>query len=173
MANLQDLYDFIDRATKSHNYPDNTGWSLKSAVKKYEVLLSEPEKESVQTFRENLDALTNKLFNKDKSMSASSLTTYKSRVLKAMGDFEKYGTDPSKMASWTVKARTRTPRQKTVVSESTDSISDAPTDAAPGMARIELPLRPGMKFILIVPPDISEHEKNTVKALLDSLNQTK
>jgi len=173
MKNIQDLYDFIDRAAKSHKYPDNTAWSLKSAIKKFEPLLNEEERTSVEKFRDNLDPLTQKLFNKDKSTSASSLTTYKSRVTKVISDFEKYGNDASKMANWTVKTISRT-RHSKIEKE------DAPiengqmsnnSESIQGMARFELPLRPGMKFVLIVPPDISDQERSIIKALLDSLNQ--
>lgn len=170
MKNVQDLYDFIDRAVKSHKYPDNTAWSLKSALKKFEPILNDEERASVSKIKENLAPLTQKLFSKDKNSSASSLNAYRKRVHKLIGDFEKYGSDPSKMANWTVKTIIRTKRKTSTSAPVSESESDVVATTAQGMARIELPLRPGMKFVLIVPQDISGQERSILKGLLDSLN---
>jgi len=176
MKNLQDLYDFIDRAAKSHKYPDNTAWALKGALKKFEPILNEEEKASVSKIRENLAPLTQKLFNRDKNSSASSLDTYRKRLSKLLGDFEKYGSDATKMASWSVKTVIRKKREEKA-KNGKERMGDVGQDGgvdvtSSGMARIELPLRPNMKFVLIVPHDITAHERTVITSLLDSLNPT-
>ena len=175
MKGIQDLYDFVDRAAKSHNYPDNTAWSIKSALKKFEPLLNEEERTSVQKFKENLDPLTQKLFNKDKNTSAGSLATYKSRVHKVISEFEKYGTDASKMANWTVKTiiRPRKQQGQSKVAEGKNEVSNQIIAQQTGMARLELPLRPNMTFLLVVPQDISEQERTILKGIIDSMNPSK
>ena len=103
MRKFQELYDFVDRAIRSRKYPDNTGMSLKTALKLFEVELNEDERNSINEFRKNLEQVYQSVFAKNKHFSAGSLATYKSRVAKVLADYEKYGTDPTKMANWSPK----------------------------------------------------------------------
>jgi hypothetical protein len=122
------LYDFIDRAVKSRKYPANTGGALKTALNLFEKELNDEEKDSIETFKNNLDAIYNSVFQHNKDFSATSLATYKSRVVKVLGDFEKYGTGPSKMANWSPKVITRSKREKIdqrTKRENTDSNGDS------------------------------------------------
>jgi soluble cytochrome b562 len=128
MKKIQDLYDFVDRAIKSRKYPDNTGMALKSALKLFEAGLNEEEKNSVVEFKKNLDQIYQSVFSKNKNFSATSLATYKSRVTKVLNDFEKYGTDPTKMANWSPKIITRA--KKSSMPEVERKESDSHTDSA-------------------------------------------
>lgn len=112
MKKINDLYDFIERAIKSRKYPENTGLSLKSALKLFERELNEDEKNSLDQFKRNIEQIYQTVFSKNKEYSADSLAVYKSRVLKAINDYEKYGTDPNKMANWIPKIIIRTKRQQ-------------------------------------------------------------
>lgn len=111
MKKFKDLYDFIDRAIKSRKYPENTGISLKTALKLFENELKEQELNSIDEFRKNIDQIYQSVFVKNKNFSAGSLATYKSRVIKTLNDYEKYGVDATKMANWTPKIITRSKKQ--------------------------------------------------------------
>ncbi|MDP3800230.1 MAG: hypothetical protein Q8Q90_02285 [bacterium] len=111
MKKFQDLYDFIDRAIKSRKYPDNTGMSLKTALKLFEVELNDEERSSIGEFKKNLEQIYQNVFSKNKNFTASSLATYKSRVLKVLADYEKYGVELTKMANWFPKVIIRSKKQ--------------------------------------------------------------
>jgi hypothetical protein len=108
---FQDLYEFIDRAVKSRKYPENTGMALKTALSLFGKELSDEEKLSIDEFKKNLEPIYQNVFTKNKNFSASSLATYKSRVMKVLGDYEKYGVDPTKMTNWSPKVIKRTSKK--------------------------------------------------------------
>jgi hypothetical protein len=173
--NFQDLFEFIDRAVKSRKYPENTARGLKASLKLFEPVLNEEELQSLDVFEKNLDQIYHSVTLKNgKNFNASSLAVYKSRIIKIINDYKKYGLDPTKMASWTPKTITRSSRKKD--SSSSPSTDDLPeTSPSPistnEMHKIELSLRPdsNKKFIIIVPRDITLVENSTIKAILDSL----
>ena len=111
MSNFQELYDFVDRAKKNRKYPEATAQSLRAALKLYDGELSEEERGSLTKLKENFEQITQSAFNKNATkFTASSLATYKSRVLKIFSDFEKYG-DPAKMNNWSPKLISRTKKK--------------------------------------------------------------
>ncbi|OHA84094.1 MAG: hypothetical protein A2937_02770 [Candidatus Yonathbacteria bacterium RIFCSPLOWO2_01_FULL_47_33b] len=120
MKKIQDLYEFIDRAVKSRKYPDNTGMALKTALKLFEAVLNEEERNSIDVFSKNIEQIYQNVFSKNKNFSASSLATYKSRVTKVLSDYEKYGVDPTKMANWSPKVISRSKKISTNVAVSKD-----------------------------------------------------
>ena len=180
MATIKDIYEFIDRAERSRKYPTSTAQGLKAAVKLFESELNDEEKASVDTIKQNLDQIYQSVFNKNKNFTAASLATYKSRIVKVINDYEKYGSDATKMSNWTPKVINRVKRATTSV---TNRVSDEPGLPNPvqpendglsvtvpaNMHKIELALRPDAKFIIIVPRDLREAEVATLKAILDSL----
>lgn len=103
MNKFQDLYDFVDRAIRSRKYPENTGMALKTALKLFEAVLTEEERNSISEVEKNLGQIYQSVFSKNKNFSSDSLATYKSRVSKVISDYKKYGTDPAKMANWSPK----------------------------------------------------------------------
>ncbi|HEV7702011.1 MAG TPA: hypothetical protein VGO63_01025 [Candidatus Paceibacterota bacterium] len=105
--NFKNLYDFINRAVKSRKYPENTGSALKTALKLFEEELNEEEVKSINEVKKNIGQISNSIFAKGK-FSAGSLATYKSRVIKVINEYEKYGSDAAKMANWSPKIVTRT-----------------------------------------------------------------
>jgi hypothetical protein len=176
MANFQDLIDFVDIAVKSRKYPENTAYALKAALNLFETELNDEERQSLDIFRKNFEQINTIVFNKNnKKFSANSLNTYKYRVMKVLSDYETYGINPTKMASWTPKVITRGRKEISRKSEKSSSIStenhsEISTTITPiNMHRIELALRTDTKAILVVPKDITEMEASTLKAILDSL----
>lgn len=177
MQKFNDLYDFVDTAVRSRKYPDTTGSSLKVALRLFEAELNEEEQKSIEKLKQNLDQIYQTVVRKNmKEFSASSLATYKSRVVKVLGDFERYGVDPTKMASWSPKLITRARKNAPTSAMPEAAPENTPTAVAvAGTHRIELSLRPDAKdvrFVIIVPQDIQAKESTTIKAVLDSLVKT-
>jgi len=104
MKKFEELYDFINRAINNRNYAGNTGISLKTALRLFEKEINDEEKNSIDKFHKNIEQIYHSVCSKNKNFSAGSLATYKSRVIKVVTDYEKYGADPTKMSSWTKKA---------------------------------------------------------------------
>lgn len=119
---FEDLYDFVDRAVKSRKYPKSTGVALKTALNLFEKELNDEERNSIDEFEKNLDHVYQGVFSKNKNFSASSLATYRSRVVKVLSDYAKYGTDPTKMASWSPKVITRVRSGKKASAEQTQPL---------------------------------------------------
>jgi len=108
MTKFQELYDFIDRAKKNRKYPEATAGALKAALKLYDAELSDEERSSLDKVKKDFEQITQSVFKKNANkFSASSLITYKSRILKVFADYEKYG-DPAKMSNWFPKIIART-----------------------------------------------------------------
>ncbi len=116
-----ELFEFIDRAVRSRKYPVATAQGLKVALNLFVGVLNEEEKESMEVFKKNIEQIYSDVSTKHGSAySAASLAAYKSRVLKVMSDYEKYGVDPTKMATWSPKIVKRGPRKK--VAEELNSV---------------------------------------------------
>jgi hypothetical protein len=174
-AAIKDLYDFIDTALRNRKYPPNTAQGYKAALRVFEAELNDEEKTSVQKTLDNIDQISNLIFGKNK-ISAGSLATYKSRLIKVVADYEKYGTDATKMANWSPKViAPRVKRTQNGTGDSSPTPTQTETDAEAGvvvpanMHKIELALRPDAKFVLIIPRDLKTTEVTTLEAILKSL----
>jgi len=169
---IQGLYDFIERATKSRKYPENTAQGLKAALKLFDAVLNEEERKSLDTFKNNIEQIYHSVSSKNgKNFNASTLAVYKSRISKLLSDYGKYGVDPTKMASWAPKVINRSPRKQrpATSTESMSEIKDLLPITALGMHKIELALRPGVKSVIIVPTDMTDTEGAIIKGVLESL----
>ncbi len=173
---INELYDFIDRALKNRKYPPATGQALKAALKAFDTELTDEERQSIKTFKDNIDHIASTIYNKKgaSSVSAASLSTYKSRALKVIADYEKYGTDPVKMTSWVPPKPVL--RKKKVSRKTEESSSDSPSNnddliqnVPSGMHKMELQLRPGVKFTFVLPHDLKTKEVIKINAVLTSL----
>ena len=103
-------------------------------------------------------------------MTAQSLQTYKNRFLAVIKDYEKYGTNPTKMANWNRPIRkisTRTDKQRI---SSIENLSSDEKYKEAEMSRFELPLRPGVKAIILVPADINKGDVEKIRKYIDFLN---
>lgn len=174
MGNIQDLRDFIERAERNRKYPESSAQGLRAALKLFEEVLNDEERQSLELFKTNLNQIYHSVNVKNaKTITASSLATYKSRVMKVVADYEKYGIDPTKMANWTPKLITRAPKKQlpkgldsdTTENEVSSSVSGIPMT----LAKIELPFASGRKAVIMVPSDMSRPECMKIKGLLDSL----
>ena len=174
MDTYNDLYEFIDAAVKNRNYAENTGPALKTALNLFRAELNAAELSSLAKFKENIDKIHQAVFTKNKAkFTAGSLATYKARVLRTLKDYEAYGKDPAKMASWSVKAVTR-PKRAFSQHEEKNTLDDqtrAPQSSAPNITRLEVALRPDAKFVIEVPGNISAREIEKIKSILDSLSK--
>ena len=175
LKKITDLFEFIDRAVKSRKYPESTAQGLRAALKAFDSVLNEEERQSLELFKKNIDPIYQSVFNKyGKEFSSGTLAVYKSRVLKVVNDYEKYGTDPAKMANWMPKIIKRGPRKKSL--ESNEEIADneiEPSTVSPDsgkLNKIELMLRDDeTRSIIMVPRDLKSSECKRIKMLLDSL----
>jgi len=123
---IQNLYSFVDSAVRSRKYPESTGRALKAALKLFEAELNEDEKSSIKLFAERLDQIYSSVFAKNQTrFSAGSLATYKSRVIRLVSDYKKYGVDPTKMVSWSPQLVKRVPRKSDESNQPSGSSAEA------------------------------------------------
>ena len=171
---IKQLSEFIDTAERNRKYPTGTATGRRAALRLFEQELNEEEKESLDTLRSNLEQIYQNVFNKNKSkMSAESLVTYKQRIEKLIEDYETYGADPTKLATWNRPTRKSksSALQANNQKSSGVSVSDEETKLEKDvpLSRFELPLRTGVKAIIIVPSDIKTNEVNTLRKYIDFL----
>lgn len=106
---IQKLLDFIVAAERSRKYLPNVAINHRTPLRLIDPELNEEEGKSVDTLKSNLDQIFHTVYLKNQAkMSASSIEVYKRRVRSVISDYEKYGTDLSKMASWNPTQITRT-----------------------------------------------------------------
>ncbi len=171
MTSFNDLYQFVDSAVKSRKYLPNTASGLKAALKTFGEELNNEELKSIQKVRDNIDQIHQIVYQKQKSKySASSLNVYKSRVMKVIGDYEKYGTDPAKMAGWIVKIISREHKKKAnenIVAPVSDlprgEVATLPQEN--GYNRVNVSLN-GRNFLCVVPADMTPEEFKKLSAML-------
>lgn len=171
MEAFQELYNFVDRAVKGRKYPESTAIGLRSALKLYEVELNEEERESLDKFKANFEQISASVIQKNrKKYSDSSLLTYKSRVVKVLNEYQKYGTSPQKMVAWAPSRRTRTKKHAAVAEATTPAQVGSDIDPGAieaGAQRIELPLRAGAKVVVLLPSEVTGGDIKKIKTLLD------
>ncbi len=103
---ITSLFDFIAAAQKSRNYTDDTAAGMRTAMRLFEKELKNEESASIPLFKEHLMQIYRQVVNKNISnYTAGSLEQYKKRILRLLGDYEKYGVDQTKMASWIPRIR--------------------------------------------------------------------
>ena len=167
--------DFIDAAEKSRKYPSNTASARRSAIRLFEPELNDQEKESLETMKKNFDHVYQNVFSKNKSsMTAESLQTYKNRFLRVIKDYEKYGLNPTKMASWNRPVRKMSANRVVKNGNELSLHSGSSDQDETEMSRFELPLRQNVKAIILVPSDITKSEVEKVRKyieFLDSISQ--
>ena len=174
MHKFIDLYNFIDFAKGNRKYAENTANGLKSALKIFEKVLNIDELNSVDLVEENIEEIFINVVAKNKDKSIGSLNTYKARILKIIKDYQRYGTNPSKIQGWDIKPH-KVLSTKLAKKDKTDKESDK---AQIGLSdhintpvhKIELSLRDNLKSIIQVPKDITTKEIKMIKNILDSLS---
>lgn len=173
------LFDFIDTAEKNRKYPSGTAVGRRAALKLFESELNDDERKSLDSFKKNLEQIYQSVFAKNKSkMAAGSLVTYKSRLLGLIDDFEKYGEDPTKLASWNRPVRKRSTKvqmENYISSKKSKNQNEDPhnttevINAGSNSYKFELPLRDGAKAIVSAPSDIMKSEVSKLKKYIEFL----
>lgn len=172
--NFKDLYEFVNSAVKSRKYPESTAQTLRAALKLYEQELNEEEQGSIDSFRKNIDQIAQAVFGKNKlKFSATSLATYKSRVLKVVNDYEKYGTDPTKMASWSPKlvARAKRGSKQQEKASPDNGAQSEPLMPASSVASTTLikDFGSGRVAQIVLPSDATDDERQKLSMLIQNM----
>ena len=166
---LQKIYDFIDLAEKNRKYPANTAHGRRAALKLFDTVLNEDERESLELIEERMGEIYLSLISKHKeSFSIKSLNTYKGRFLSLIRDYKRYGAKPDAIVHWEAKERKYTVKN---IKDDTKDISlhniSFPTHR--GVHKFQVALEGGQTGIIEVPADISSHDVAVIKKILDSL----
>ncbi len=174
MNKLTDLYNFIDFAKGNRKYAENTANGLKSALKIFEKVLNVDELNSVDLIEDNIEEIFINVVAKNKDKSIGSLNTYKARLLKIIKDYQRYGTNPSKIQGWDTKSY-KLASHNIVKKDKTDKEPDKPQIGLSDhtntpVHKIELSLRENLKSVIQVPKDITAKEIKMIKGILDSLS---
>jgi hypothetical protein len=173
--NMSVLYAFIESAVKSRKYPESTANGLRAALKLFDAELSAEERGSISLFMERFDQIYASVCSKNQlKFSAASLATYKSRVIKVMTDYQKYGVDPTKMASWSPKVVSRAKRASSKDAEvETAVVSHVPRPyvdvAAVATTSLVKDFGEGRVAQIILPTDISDEERKKLSALIENM----
>lgn len=165
------LHDFINTAERNRKYPRGTAGGRRAALKLFESELNDEERESLDTFKAHLEQIYQNVFNKNKSkMDLKSLETYRNRLNALISDYEKYGADPVKMANWNRSVRRVSKKgEKKNDKEQFQLTKDVEKYKEVNMSRFELPLRSGVRAIILVPSDITKDEVNKIRKYIDFL----
>jgi len=178
MTTFQDLIEFTRDAEKNRNYPAATGVAFRNAISKFLEILNEEEKQSVDLFENRIDQVFRYFVEKNKQkMTMKSMLEYKRRVQRVISDHKEYGLDPTKMANWQRKPKKMGAR-KAITKQPQDPIRSAengftsPPDnliTEGSVIRFEIPLRKGVKAVVITPPDITPEEVKKIKLYVEYL----
>ena len=168
---IQLLEEFLDTSVRNRKYASNTAYGIKAALKLFSQELNEDELQSFDLFKERFEQIYQTVFNNNKSkMNITTLVTYKSRLQKILGDYEKYGTDPSKMTSWNPVRRNKSSHNAQIKNLNIDlqpfdnnrNILDGETAADSN--RHEVSLRPSKKIVIVYPSDFTLKEAKSIKS---------
>jgi hypothetical protein len=189
MANINDLYNFLDQAKGDRKYADNTYFGLKTAVRLFEEIMNPEEKASTDVVKTRIDALADDVFSKNKNkFSSKTVVAYKKRVLKVIGDYESYGSSAEKMAAWNPRrvsrATTEKGKEKLISSQIklpqidvflqedrphqyiAAPIEDTPQD---GVNTSRFKLRDNFRVDLLLPDNMTQKEADKVKQYIDAM----
>lgn len=146
--NIKSLYDFIDLAQKNRKYLPNVATNFRTPLRLIEQELSDEEKGSIKLIKEHLEEVFNLIYSRSTNkLSASSLETYKKRIRILINDYEKYGKDASKMASWNRIAPIKKKKENKISKEEKGYIHH-PETVLPTSTAVEVG-----EFRLILPTD--------------------
>lgn len=168
---IEALQDFINTAERNRKYPRATAGGRRAALKLFESELTDEERESLDTFKAHLEQIYQDVFNKNKSkMDLKSLQTYRNRLNTLILDYEKYGVDPVKMANWNRSVRRLSKKEeKKNDKEQFQLAKEIEKYKEVNMSRFELPLRSGVRAIILVPSDVTKDEVNKIRKYIDFL----
>ncbi len=176
-SSYQNLYEFIDIAEKNRKYASNTAFGLKAALRLFEQQLKAEEKINLSMLKERIEQIYQSVYAANKSkMTASTLETYKKRIIKILADFEKFGNDPNKLANWNPPTRIRKnntlqKQQSSEIQVVEGEIQDNQRENGNSSSlknKIELIFSENRTAVLFLPPDLNEVEAEKIKKYIDA-----
>lgn len=179
---VNQLNDFIDLANKNRRYPDNTASGLKAAISRFNDVLNEDERVSLELIDERFEQIMLDFFNKHKNdMTDGSLRTYQARINRVLRDFKKWGSNPQNWSSWSVSGtRARKKSNKSNNNETENAVTKQENSSSntfePGKhdvhpsTKFEIPLRDGISAFISTPMDINKDEVDKIKKYVDYLS---
>lgn len=172
MDKFIDLYNFIDFVKANRKYPENTANNLKSALKIFEKELNAEELKSIDMVEDSINEIFRSVVIANKEKSIVSLNTYKARLIKVIKDYKRYGVNPSKIQSWTVKTKKSTPLlvKKDKIDKNKTRLSNSIYEPVDNCYKIEFSLRENAKVLLSIPKNISPKEIKIIKTIIDSFS---
>jgi hypothetical protein len=167
---IKTLNDFIEMALRNRKYASNSAYGYKAALRVFDEELSSEERGSIELFKERFDQIfTNIVAKNKKDFNISSLQVYKFRVLKVLGDYEKYGVDASKMAGWAGNVK-KVHVSKNKVNDvlhqdrQVQMVDASVPDSSSEYNRHEISLRPSKRIVFIYPSDFTLKEAKSIKS---------
>ena len=169
MDEFNKLYEFVDLAKKNRKYPANTAHGRRAALKLFDTVVTEDERNSLTLLEERIDEIYLSMISKYKnSFSMKSLNTYKGRFLKIIQDYKRYGQEPDAIAHWEAKHRKYTVRDiKDDVKDT--SIHNISSPIHTGVNKLHISLDSGAACNIESPPKITPSDANRIKNIIDAL----
>lgn len=176
---VDSLMEFINVAQRNRVYAANTATGYRVALNLILPELTEEERETISTLKERLDKIFQSVYNKNKTKySADTFRIYQRRIERLINEYEEYGTDPMKMASWNKKSRVSMQNKKSPAAfkvvkniENEDVQEEKLPERGTAMNRYELQLRPDAKAIILTPSDLTLDEVKKIKIYIESLEK--
>jgi len=176
MNTFKDLYSFLELAKNNRKYTESVANNLKSALKIFESVINEQEKNSIDLIKDNMEPIFLEVVNYNNEKDIASLNAYKNRFLRVVQDYKKYGENPSKIQNWEPRERKSTPllngedkkdKEKDKISHCLSTPINNPVNS---VNKIELSLENGNATI-ILPTKINSTEIKKIKSIIDDLTQ--
>jgi hypothetical protein len=180
---INDLVEFIQKATKLGKYNSNSGGGLLNAVRAAEKGLSSEEPKDIDYLVSHVEELFFR--QKDLSLSPQSQAVYFTRVRRAVEDYKKYGQDAKSIYSWSPKLRAKKglPKKATNSNKNENEEPDEGNYPSKPIANIQESiikeiggvklnvvtwrLRPGVLVKIELPEDLNKADVERIKKLLD------
>lgn len=197
MEEITRVKDFVDKAVRNYKYTPDAGRRLKKSLDLFNEVLQEDERSSLDVLSKRLNDIVNRVDIKHPNLyTTSSLMVYKSQVVRAISDYQKYGKDATKMASWSPKVIKRagtdssknkpevnksvvTQTPETVVKNSDMAVDSTitnaiaahiiPNSAMAEMKTLDLPLQNDRSVAVYYPVDLTSTEAEKIGVVLKSI----
>lgn len=175
MNEFKALYEFIDLAQKNRKYPINTAQGRRASLKLFETVLHADELESLSLIEERMKEIYLSLISSHKDrFSIQSLNTYKSRFLKVVQDYKKYGVDAQSIAKWEVKNRKSKVKgdkiDNKIDSKKDENLSSLSLSINRSVHKIQISLDDNKVCSLELPTRISKKDVSVIIKIINSFS---
>lgn len=170
MNEFNALYEFIALAEKNRKYPANTAHGRRAALKLFETVLHPDELESLDLVKERMKEIYLSLISTHKNtFSIKSLSTYRGRFLKVIGDYKKYGTNPETIAAWEIKPRRYKNKDTSLYNEKDMHLSNVSLPIHKHVHKIQISLQDGSSCTIEVPARLTKEDVAIITKIIASL----